>query len=181
MDFEVSNIDTITDEDFGLQIVKHGDSPKVRFGARGIVFNENGEVAVFFKESKNEYKLPGGGIDDGESPQKTFIRECEEELGVKVEITEMLGTIVEEKSQTNFKQISYAFVAKVIEKTVQNLTQMEKDEGATVLWRDIDEALDLITNCIDKLKASNYDSVYSTKFIVLRDRKILEYYLNNHK
>lgn len=174
-------IGVVTDEDFGVQIVKNRNQPKLRYGARGIVFNENNEVAVFFKKLKKEYKLPGGGIEDGESPKDSFKRECEEELGVKIDIVDFLGTIEEVQSQTNFKQISYVFVAKVIEKTKQNLTQMEKDEGATSLWVNIDEALNLISSCINDLRASNYESVYSTKFIVLRDRKILEYYLNNNE
>ncbi|MGN1297508.1 MAG: hypothetical protein ACI4VH_03645 [Clostridia bacterium] len=38
--------------------------------------------------------------------------------------------------------------------------------------------LKLITECFNNLIASKYESVYHTKFIVLRDRNILEYYLN---
>ncbi len=43
------------------------------------------------------------------------------------------------------------------------------------------EALELITNCYDKLLPSKYDDVYDTKFVVLRDRKILEYCIENSK
>lgn len=44
-----------------------------------------------------------------------------------------------------------------------------------------ERALELITDCFSKLIKSDYESVYSTKFVVLRDRKILEYYINNYK
>ena len=74
------------------------------------------------------------------------------------------------------------FLGKVIEDTKQlNVTQKEKDEGAKLLWETPQKALELITNCYDKLVESNYESVYTTKFVVLRDRKILEYYINNNK
>ena len=33
-------------------------------------------------------------------------------------------------------------------------------------------------NCINDLKDSQYEDVYATKFVVLRDRRILEYYLD---
>lgn len=60
-----------------------------------------------------------------------------------------------------------------------NLTEKEKSEGAKLIWVEPKEALKLVTDCYDKLLASDYDSVYSTRFVVLRDRKILEYYLEN--
>ena len=44
-----------------------------------------------------------------------------------------------------------------------------------------EKALELIKECFDKLVASKYESVYSTKFIVLRDRKILEKYIELRK
>ena len=35
--------------------------------------------------------------------------------------------------------------------------------------------------CLGKLKESKYDDIYRTKFMVMRDIKILEYYLKNKK
>ena len=102
-----------------------------------------------------------------------------EETGCEVEIIECLGTTEEYKTFDNFKQISYVFVGKVIKDTKQlNVTQKEKEEGAKLLWETPENGLKLITECFDNLIASKYESVYHTKFIALRDRNILEYYLN---
>lgn len=98
----------ITDEDIGEKFTNM-ENPKLRLGARGIVIREDGKIAIFNKSNKNEYKLPGGGI-----------------------------------------------------------------EGAKLLWETPEEALGLITKCYNELVASKYESIYATKFIVLRDRKILE-------
>ena len=49
---------------------------------------------------------------------------------------------------------------------------------ATSLLVEPIEALELIQNCINDLKDSQYEDVYATKFVVLRDRRILEYYLD---
>ena len=84
------------------------------------------------------------------------------------------------KSLQNLKQISNIFIAKVIKDThILNLTAKEKSEGAELLWLNPKEALELVTNCYDKLLPSDFDDVYDTRFVVLRDRKILEYYINN--
>ena len=167
----------IMDEDIGEVSVKM-DNPRLRLGARGIVVREDGKIAVFNKSNKNEYKLPGGGIEGEEKPDEAFKREALEETGCIVEIIKELGITEEYKSLDNFKQISYVFVGKVLEDTKQlNITEKEKNEGAKLLWETPEKALKLITESYDKLIASKYESVYHTKFVVLRDRKILEKYI----
>ena len=75
-------------------------------------------------------------------------------------------------------KISNIFIANVTKDLhTLNLTKKEKSEGAKLLWVEPPEALQLITNCYDKLIPSDYDDVYDTRFVVLRDRKILEYYI----
>ena len=171
----------ITDEDIGEKN-SIMENPKLRLGARGIVIREDGKIAVFNKSNKNEYKLPGGGLEGEEKPEEAFKREVLEETGCEVEITQILGTTEEYKSLNNFKQISYVFVSKVIKDTKQlNVTEKEEDEGAKLIWETPEKALKLITECFGKLVASKYSSIYSTKFVVLRDRKILEKYIEMNK
>ena len=169
----------ITDNEIGGTF-NDMDSPRLRQASRGIVIREDGKIAVFNKSNKNEFKLPGGGLEDEESPELGFKREVLEETGCEVEIIANLGITEEYKGKNNFKQISYIFVGRVIKDTKElHMTQKEKDEGGILLWETPQKALELISDCYDKLVASKYESVYTTKFIVLRDRKILEYYLKN--
>ena len=168
----------IKDEDFGLKS-REFNNPRTRIGARGIVIKNN-KIALFNKTNKNEYKLPGGGVENDEDIEEAFKREVKEETGCDVEIIKKLGTIEEHKTLDNFKQISHVFVSKVIRDTNElGLTEKEKDEGAKLIWTTLEEGLELITNCFDKLVASLYEDLYHSKFIVLRDRSILEYYLKN--
>ena len=51
----------------------------------------------------NEYKLPGGGMDEGEQPIETFKREILEEVGCEIDNIKLLGYTEEQKSKTNFK------------------------------------------------------------------------------
>ena len=46
------------------------------------------------------------------------------------------------------------------------------------MWETPEKVLELITKSFDEIVASKYESIYSTKFIVLRDRRILEHYLS---
>lgn len=171
----------ITDKDFGIEPQEMKDY-RLRVAARGIVVRDDGKIAIQNKSNKNEYKLVGGGMEENEDPTIAFKREVLEEAGCEIEIIEKLGTTEEYKSLQNLKQISNIFIAKVIkDKHKLNLTEKEKSEGAKLLWVEPKEALKLVTDCYDKLLPSDYDDVYDTRFVVLRDRKILEYYLEHKK
>ena len=124
----------LTDEDIGQKYIEL-ENPKLRLAARGIVIRDDGKIAIFNKANKNEYKLPGGGMENIENPEETFKREVLEETGCIIEIVEKLGVTEEYKYQSNFKQISNVFLGIVIEDTkILNVTQKEKDEGARLLW-----------------------------------------------
>lgn len=170
----------ITDKTFGIEEIPF-DNPKIRYGARGIVKRYDGLIAVFFKKGKNEYKLPGGGIDEGESPEVAFEREVLEEVGCEVIDIKLLGITKELKSKENFQQVSYVFTSTVTKDTGNvQMTQKEIDEGGSLLWLTPEDALEKITNCANELKASDYDSIYRTKFMNYRDREILKYYIENY-
>ncbi|MDD3341888.1 MAG: NUDIX domain-containing protein [Bacilli bacterium] len=173
----MKEIAIITDEDFGLVSVPF-TNPRVRIGARGIVLDKQGNMAVFNKTNKKEYKLPGGGVEGKEDPSTAFLREVLEETGCTVEIVKKLGIIEEHKSLNQFKQISHVYVGRVIGHIKElQLTQKEKDEGGQILWMPVADALQAITNCAKELKASFYENLYHSRFIVERDKRILEYYM----
>ncbi|MBE5812674.1 MAG: NUDIX domain-containing protein [Clostridiales bacterium] len=170
-------ISIIKDSDVGYESSIELKNPKIRYASRGIVIKDD-KIAILNKVNKNEFKLPGGGIEGSETPEDAFKREALEETSCEVDIINCLGIIEEHKTLANFKQISYVFVGKVTKDTNEcHFTEKESDEGAKILWATLQEGLELITNCFDKIVGSKYENEYHTKFIVYRDKTILEYYL----
>ena len=49
---------------------------------------------VLLKNSRNEWELPGGRIDPGESHAQTLSREFTEELAVNVDVAELIDSYV---------------------------------------------------------------------------------------
>ncbi len=168
----------ITDEDIGEKMVEM-NNPFHRKASRGIVFDNEGNIAVFFKKNKNMYKLPGGGLEENESFEEAFIREVREEVGCEVQIIECLGYIEEYKTKSNYIQTSYVFIGKIVNKLENlELTRMEQDEGGERLWLTPEQTLIRMKENYYNLKASKYTNLYSTKIVAKRDIKILETYLN---
>ena len=62
----------------------------------GIVLIENNKVALIerHRASLNYFVFPGGGVDEGESPEQAAVREAMEELGVQVDIKQKVAEIL---------------------------------------------------------------------------------------
>ena len=172
-------IGKISDEDIGEQIIDC-DYSKTRTAVRTILINDDNKIAILHKKNKNEYKLVGGGVDQGESYEEALKRESLEESGCIIKILDELGYVEEYRSKLNFKQISYVYIAKVIENTHKlHLTPKEIEEGSEICWFTVKEALDKMKQCYESLKPSKFDDLYSTRIIMKRDRFILENYINS--
>jgi mutator protein MutT len=61
----------------------------------GVVLIENGKVALIerHRAGKHYYVFPGGGVDEGETPEQAAIREMEEETGLRVTVRRKLAEI----------------------------------------------------------------------------------------
>src|SRR5258706_15363219 len=59
---------------------------------KGVLLVEGGVVLV--KNPRNEWELPGGRIEPGESPETTLAREFEEELSVQVQVGASIDSYV---------------------------------------------------------------------------------------
>ena len=171
----------IKDSDVGY------DTPECEFerrrtASRGIV-TKGDKIALLYQTKRNEYKLPGGGVENNEDPTETFLREILEETGCKVEIIKQLGTTEEFKYQSKFYQLSNVFLSKFIEDThTLHLTDEEIEESSEPVWVTLDEAINLISKSFNYLISSTEEKhkyFYSTKFMLKRDLEILLNYKNS--
>jgi len=130
----------------------YGADMKKYKSVRVVLLDDDNLVAVLYVGKVAFYTLPGGGIDEGETPEQAAIREIQEETGCDCEILCTLGIIEENSKTCEWNGINTCFLSKVKgEKGVQNLTEIELDEETQVHWYDIHEALKIIEN--QKIKA----------------------------
>jgi 8-oxo-dGTP pyrophosphatase MutT (NUDIX family) len=140
---------------------------KVRKAVRAVIFNNENKVALLHVSKHNYYKLPGGGIEETESPEKALRRECQEEAGCDVSIGGEIGEVIEYRNKWDTRQESQCYFAKVMgELGNQNLQGYEVDSGFLPVWADIDEAIELVS----KSAPVTYDG----PFIVIRDALFLK-------
>jgi 8-oxo-dGTP pyrophosphatase MutT (NUDIX family) len=156
-----------------LKVIGEKDEQRIyrtRKAARAVVFDDDGNVALLYVSKHGYYKLPGGGVEEGEDFEGALKRECEEEIGCSVEIIKPIGKIIEYRhfpDGANEDQESYYYVARVVgPKGMPHFEQGEIDKGYQQKWATETEAITL-------LRERKTDD-YIGKFIVERDSTFIE-------
>jgi len=138
-----------------------------RNAARAVIQDSDGKVALMYVARDGYYKLPGGGVDEGEDMLEGLRRECQEEAGCNIEVVGEIGSTLEYWKEQNEKQTSYCYFAKVSgDKGIPQFTESEKKRGFEIMWFPYEEALATI-------KGSKFID-YGVDYMVPRDTLFLE-------
>lgn len=136
----------ISDLDIGIDSRQSGE---VRYGvrkaARAVVMNQLNEIALLYVSNKKYHKLPGGGVEERENIPEALSREVLEEVGVKIRLGADVGVIIEHRHQFELLQISYCYMARVVDSQGKtSFTAEEEANGFQLKWVSLEEALFLL-------------------------------------
>lgn len=147
---------------------KDRDNYRIRRAARAVVTDTDGSIALLHARIRNYYKLPGGGVEDGEDIAQALTRELLEEVGASADVTQELGVVVEWRDEPKLKQVSYCFTAVMTSgRGTPTFTDSEIDEGFEVVWApSLDRAIELVS-------ASAHSDDIWVSFMAQRDTAIL--------
>ena len=119
----------------------------LRPATRAIVLKGN-DILLLHTERYQDYSLPGGGVDHGESLQQALIRELTEETGAQ-DVKNVVPYGLIREFRENYKQpsqliemLSYCFTCEIAEQfSAQNLEDYELANGMSVHWVNIEKAI----------------------------------------
>lgn len=144
----------LKDEEYPFTGVTH-----VRKVARGIVLDENNNVAIhqIYRDDRFckqwYYETPGGGVDEGETFEEAFIRECGEEIGCDVEILAILGDVHDFYNLIGRENHNRFFLARILRRHEKHFASQGDLFIQKTLFVPIDEAIDLYQKQDDRLVA----------------------------
>ena len=128
------------------------DGPVFRRPSARAIIERDGKVLVMHSRKYDYYKFPGGGIEEGETPEQALVREVREESGylVKPETIEEYGSVlrrnVDDKNPEGiFEQQNYYYFCDIGEERVPIVQEdYEIEEAFEPVWV---EFLTSLTRC----------------------------------
>lgn len=70
---------------------KYSDNlPKKYMASGALIFNKNGDLLILHPSYKNNWEIPGGIVEAGESPHEACEREIKEEIGLDIKVSRLL-------------------------------------------------------------------------------------------
>lgn len=165
-------ISQITDETVGLQNTgEDSASFTTSEGARGVLMNERGQIAMIHASNRGWYKLPGGGREKDELIYDNLKREILEETGYTIRDIEPLGHQINVRSQWQMIGKAFIFTCKTDRYVGKEQMPDETEDGDALEW------FDTIDDAIVALESVKLDEIgyYGAYFFTRREIDVLRY------
>ncbi|MGV3465923.1 MAG: NUDIX hydrolase [Heyndrickxia sp.] len=132
----------------------------IRNRGSAVIFDRENRSIALIKRNREGiiyYVFPGGGMEEGETPEEATIREAYEELGVKIAIKDLLRIV-------DFNGTQYFYLAEITDGEFgtgmgEEFTNRNRDRGTyEPVWLSLEE-------CISKdIRPSEVMDMLLTKF-----------------
>ena len=108
--------------------------------AGGIVLDDDGRVALVHRPRYDDWSLPKGKLDPGESFEEAALREVEEETGMRCRLLDELDPVEYRDNKGRQKLVRYWLMA-----VDQDPGFVPNDEVDELRWVQPEEAAELLT------------------------------------
>jgi len=115
---------------------------KTRAGSRAVVVRDS-MILLSHEVNSGWWLVPGGGEEEGETPEECCVREVEEETGLIVKPLQQFLTMYEYYEE--YRYISHYFICEVTGKGHMRLTDAEIRRGVEPQWIQLQEAVDIFS------------------------------------
>lgn len=135
-----------------------------KIGIFAIIFNDKKEVLLCHRRDCDLWNLPGGGLEENESPWEGVIREVKEETGFDVKVENLIG--IYHKPKKN--EVVFCFLCSIVGGEVTL-----NDEADEIVFFSY---LNLPKNISQKQKERIEDAFAGSKKIILKSQDIPDHF-----
>lgn len=112
--------------------------------AGALIENEQGELLIVKPTYRDDWLIPGGTIEEHESPRRACVREVCEEIGLSLDITRLLCVEYQSHDGSKSENIQFLFDGGVLTETQIQQIVIPADELARYTFAPYPEALHVL-------------------------------------
>jgi len=102
--------------------------PMKRMASAALLLNEHAEVLIVKPIYREHWLLPGGGVEEEESPKQACMREVREELGLDIPAGKLLCVDYKVQQGTRKEGIEFVFFGGVLKEETRGQIQLQREE-----------------------------------------------------
>jgi ADP-ribose pyrophosphatase len=118
---------------------------RTRSSVRTVLVDDTNKVAILYVNEHNYYKIPGGGVEEGETPEEAAVREALEESGCNCTISKLLGKTISYINEWDSIDHSVGYIARATgAKSDPRFDAWELERNFELIWVDnLDTAIEI--------------------------------------
>jgi len=116
-----------------------------KYAVRSVIFDKDMNTAILDVMDGTYYKIPGGGIEDGETEMEALHREMREEAGCEVEVLDKIAEFSFCNTDKNATYYSTCYVSRLVgDKGEPSFDEDEQSRNYKLVWMNAEEAIKLL-------------------------------------
>ncbi len=145
--------------------------PKKRMAASAIFLNENDNILLVKPTYRPYWLLPGGCIEENESPREACIREVKEELDIHIPFMKLLGIDYLSQENEETECIQFAFYGGILNNTQIHTIKLPTTELNEFNFLPLEKVLPILSPKLAKGLPHYLEALKRNTVIYLEDGK----------
>lgn len=135
--------------------------------AGALFLNESGQLLLVNPTYKPQWEIPGGIVEENESPRRACIREVQEELGLRIGANRLLSVAWQAPTAEKSESLMFIFWGGVL--LVDEIAKIELPVAELSEYRflDLNDALLLLTPTLGHRVALSYNLIDSDRTLYI--------------
>src|SRR5215211_5885125 len=148
--------------------------PAKRMAAGALLLNQQDELLIVKPTYREDWLIPGGTIEEHESPRQACVREVWEEIGLTLAITRLLCVEYQSRDGSNSENIQFIFDGGVLTQAQIEQIVIPSDELAHYRFAPYPEALQLLNKKLGRRITHAVRARAHQQLVYLEDGSVLE-------
>jgi len=129
-------------------------------GVGALILNEKNELLIVKPSYKDHWSVPGGVVDENESPRNACVREVKEEIGLDIENPKFLCVDWTSPTPEKGESLQFIFFGGILRQEQISKIKLQPEEIAEHQFLPLEKALPLLSEklkrripkCLDAMK-----------------------------